>query len=103
MQLSKGKLPTAEAFKLAERDKSMSEQKSNYMQELSTWIDDNVIYPLQFGDSPEDPNARSLEEIAGQVRLAIREKVLESYHNGLKAGQRPVRKEARQRTGVTTR
>ena len=70
----------------------MSEQKKpkSYMQELNRWIDDNVVSPLTFGDSPEDPNGRSHDEIVDGVYQAIREKVLESYHNGqaAKGGKR---------------
>jgi len=80
-----GKLPTAKAFKLAERDKFMSEQKtSRFMQELDAWVEDNVFRPLLgTGPDPESPPA-----IEQQVKKAIREKVLESYRNGQKAGPR---------------
>ena len=80
------KLPTAKAFKLVERDKCMSEQKSNYMAQLNAWSNEHVIAPLlDYG----------VEAIEG-VQKAIREKVLESYKNGLKAGAaKPARKEPR--------
>ena len=48
-----------------------------------------------YGDANDDPNARSWDEIVDQVHQAIREKVLESYRNGLKAKPRPVRREPR--------
>ena len=88
-----GKLPAAKAFKLAERDKQMSEQqKPNYMAALDQWIDANVISPLVY--SGGDGEGQELtEETVEQVKKAIREKVLESYKNGLKAGA--VRKEPR--------
>jgi hypothetical protein len=56
------------------------------MEELNQWIDDTVVYPLIYGDSPEDTEARRPQDIHDDVRLAIRQKVLESYRNGLKAG-----------------
>ena len=92
-----GKLPAAKAFKLAERDKHMSEQKTvSFMEELDQWIQADIVQPLMYGDQPDDPDARSWEAIADQVRHGIRQKVLESYHNGLKAGAaKPARKEPR--------
>ena len=65
------------------------------MAELDQWIDSAVVQPLLYGDDPTDPNARSLQDIADQVFQAIRDKVLESYRNGQKAGAaKPVRKGA---------
>jgi len=78
-----GKLPTAKAFKLAERDKTMSEQKLSYMQELDEWTDANVVMPLA-DPSPE----HDFDVVVEQVKKAIRGKVLESYKNGLKAPRR---------------
>ncbi len=49
------------------------------MQELDAWTDEAVIEPLVDGGGVET----QLE-----VRRAIREKVLESYHNGQQAGTR---------------
>ena len=72
-----GKLPTAKAFKLAERDKHMSEQKS-FMQELDPWSDANVVGPL----SSADPNHEEWQAVVEQVKKAIRQKVLDSYRNG---------------------
>jgi hypothetical protein len=67
---------------LAERDKHMSEQKTNYMAELDLWIEANVIGPIESAsDSPQE-----LEMAAEQVKKLIRAKVLESYHNGQAAG-----------------
>jgi hypothetical protein len=82
-----GKLPAATAFKLAERDKHMSEQKKvSFMQELDIWIDDNVIDPL----TRFEPQTAGFENARYEVRKAIRGKVLESYHNGqaAKGGKR---------------
>jgi len=57
----------------------MSEQKQkSFMQELDAWTDQAVIKPLIDGGV-----AAQLE-----VRRAIRQKVLESYHNGQQAGPR---------------
>ena len=76
------------------------------MQELDQWIEAKVVDPLRFGDAPDDPDARSVDDIIGdapddpdarsvddiidEVHLAIRAKVLESYKNGIKAGSRPL-------------
>ena len=61
----------------------MSEQKS-FMQLLDEWTDAAVIQPLvhptQF---PEE-----WEKTTEAVKKRIREKVLESYHNGQAAGPR---------------
>ena len=75
----------------------MSEQEKpkSFMEELDQWTEEAVIEPLLYGDPEEDPNARSLEDIADQVRHGIRQKVLESYRNGQKAGAKPVRREPR--------
>lgn len=75
----------------------MSEQKTNYMQELGGWIDANVIRPLldpHLAAYPSELEAFK-PEIA-KVKKALREKVLQSYRNGRKAGARPARKEPRQ-------
>jgi len=52
----------------------------SYMQELDAWAEENVIGPLV------DPRSSDLgedrETTIARVKKAIREKVLESYHNG---------------------
>ena len=81
-----GKLPTAKEFRLAERDKHMSEQKpKSFMAELDQWIETQVIEALQ----EQWSRAQDGDETATSepIKKAIREKVLESYHNGKKAGQ----------------
>ena len=58
----------------------------SYMQELDAWAEEYIIGPLidpQSSDPGEDP-----ETAIALVKKAIREKVLESYHNGQKAGPR---------------
>jgi len=83
-----GKLPTAKEFRLAERDKHMSEQetpKSSYMQELDQWIETQVIEALQEQWSRAQDG--DMTATAEPIKKAIREKVLESYHNGRKACQ----------------
>jgi hypothetical protein len=65
-----------------------------YMAELDQWTDANVIAPLV--SEPDEPTAELTDEALDQVRVAIREKVLESYRNGCRAGAGAVRKEARQ-------
>ena len=85
-----GKLPTAKEFKLAERDKHMSEQEKpkSFMQELDRWTEATVITPLAGADQSGEWDAA----VEG-VKKAIREKVLQSYRNGLKAQVKPARKE----------
>jgi hypothetical protein len=56
----------------------MSEQKTNgYMHELNTWIDANVIGPVESACGSPD-----FEKVVETVKAAIRTKVLESYRNG---------------------
>jgi hypothetical protein len=78
-----GKQPTAKAFWLAERDTKMSEEKTNYMQELDLWTETNVITPLH--EAVVNGDSADCDATCEQVKKAIREKVLESYRNGLKA------------------
>jgi hypothetical protein len=79
-----GKLRTAKAFKLAERDKTMSEQTKpkSFMQALDLWSEANIFRPL-FGT---DPNQDDWAAVTEQVKKAVRTKVLESYRNGQAAG-----------------
>ncbi len=70
----------------------MSEQKTNYMQLLDSWTEQNVIEAFY----NTDPNQEDWEDRVQQVKKAIREKTLESYKNGCKAGAGAVRKEMRQ-------
>ena len=54
------------------------------MEQLDAWAEENVIGPLvgpQSGGPGEDRNP-----IIARVKKAIREKVLDSYHNGQAAG-----------------
>jgi hypothetical protein len=76
----------------------MSEQTkpSRYMQELDAWTEENVITPILQAwprqDEDDDPiSDEAVAIISPQVKKAIRGKVLDSYHNGQKAGQRPRR------------
>lgn len=61
----------------------MSEQeqvKPSFMQELDEWTESTIITPLaEVGDEPV------FDELVEKVKKAIREKVLQSYRNGLKA------------------
>lgn len=65
-----------------------SEQKTNYMQELDDWIDENVLDPMVEASSPDAADG-ALEETGELVRTGIKNKVLESYRNGQAAGQKP--------------
>jgi hypothetical protein len=53
----------------------MSKQKKNYMTQLDAWSNEIVVAPLL------DNGVEAIE----RVQKAIREKVLESYRNGMKA------------------
>jgi hypothetical protein len=84
-----GKLLSAKAFMLAERDKHMSEQEKpkSFMQELDEWTITNVIGPLVEEESQTEASPK-WEATVEQVQKAIRTKVLESYRNGQQAGPR---------------
>lgn len=77
---------------LDERD-TMSEQKSGFLSTLDAWTDEHVILPLYevvkaYYEAPEDIRHNdakydeALWHMDSSVNKAIREKVLESYHNG---------------------
>ena len=71
----------------------MSEQKS-FMQLLDEWTNATVIVPLTRAVQEQDEDL--YHTVTAGVEKAIREKVLESYRNGLKAQPRkpaPGRKE----------
>jgi hypothetical protein len=77
-------------------------QVKNYMAELDNWIDEQVIEPLFAvwkgqDEAERDPQSyKGVELTTHAVRRAIREKVLESYHNGQnarpRASERPFRR-----------
>ena len=93
-----GKRPTAKAFKPAERDINMSEQKqeSSFMQELDRWTESTIIGPLFASET----DGEDWKPVIERVKKAIREKVLDSYRNGLRAKPRQPRQPAvEQRTG----
>src|SRR5262249_4744516 len=68
---------------------SMSEQDKvkGYMQQLDDWIDANVISPLYVAYC-ESGTDRAKEQAEEAVHKAIREKALESYHNGKRSPSR---------------
>jgi len=61
----------------------MSETNKGYMAQLDQWSDENVIFPLSLAVS--NGNDESRLAAADAVKKAIREKVLQSYRNGLNA------------------
>src|SRR5579871_1619727 len=65
----------------------MSEQKVSFMQALDAWIDGNVIAPLCFQSEDENSEEASEDTMEG-VKKAIKNKVLQSYHNGVAVGRR---------------
>lgn len=65
------------------------------MAELDAWTQANVIMPLVYSED-EDGGERTFEQVNdlfNQVKFAVRQKVLESYKNGCKAGAGHVRRE----------
>ena len=74
--------------------KAMSEQKPRYMQQLDEWTSKNVIEPIvdalreyqNMLDQDEQEPEREYLTACEAVMKAIREKVLQSYRNGQKAG-----------------
>jgi hypothetical protein len=65
----------------------MPEQKTNYMAQLDAWSIDSVINPLfSAAENYDGEHNYDWENTVEQVQKAIREKVLESYRNGQKAG-----------------
>ena len=79
------KLPADTEVTLAERDKFMSEPKS-FMKQLDEWTNAAIIVPLSRacyeGDDVE------YHDVTASIEKAVREKVLESYHNGQNARPR---------------
>jgi hypothetical protein len=59
-------------------------QPTNYMAALADWTEKAVIQPLAQALAKGDQNA--LNEAKRHAKLAVRGKVLESYHNGQAAG-----------------
>lgn len=64
------------------------------MQQLDAWLDEAVIDPLsqafeEYGSAmdagvPQEEAAAKIDPVVDQVKKAIKEKILESYHNGQK-------------------
>ena len=86
-------MPLPKHSTLGESIKAMSEQKS-YMQQLDEWTDANIILPIveawkehehMLDVEPEEED-NLYQKACANVMKAIREKVLQSYRNGQKAG-----------------
>ncbi len=71
----------------------MFDQKSNFMSALDAWTDEHILLPMgevlrAYYETPEGERRsdekfdESLWSMDGLIKKAIREKVLESYHNG---------------------
>jgi hypothetical protein len=69
----------------------------SYMQELDLWSDTSIIGPLfqAWQQWAEHRNEERYGQAVDLIKKRIREKVLESYHNGLKAQNMPTRMELR--------
>jgi hypothetical protein len=72
----------------------MSEQKINYMAQLDAWTESNVLAPLLWTGEEGETEELS-DDTLQRVKQGIRQKVLESYKNGLRSGTGAVRKEQR--------
>lgn len=71
----------------------MPEQKTNYMTALDEWSQREVLNPLnalwvQFELEMSEEEQEEAEAIINDVKKKIREKVLESYHNGQNLSQK---------------
>ena len=67
----------------------MNEEKKSYMRQLDDWTDEFVIDPIwdfasETAGKERDQEAHDL--LITNVRKDIRDKVLQSYRNGQKAG-----------------
>ena len=63
----------------------MAEQKPRYMEVLDKWTDEHVVGPL-WGHVEEEALDGESSQVVGEVKKAIREKVLESFRNGQRTG-----------------
>ena len=67
----------------------IADEKKSYMRQLDDWTDEFVIDPIWNFASETDGKERDEEAddlLITNVRKEIRDKVLESYRNGQKAG-----------------
>ena len=73
--------------------KQTNQKPSGYLQQLDQWIDEQVLGPLARAYEEYafaivetgiemDEAAATLDPVVAEVRKALKEKVLESYHNG---------------------
>jgi hypothetical protein len=74
--------PFEEADTAPERSKSAS---TGFMAELEAWLDEFVFEPIEAAISSED--TKELHIAFSEAKQHIKRKVLQSYHNGLKAKQ----------------
>jgi hypothetical protein len=83
--------PRYKQFTLGESKNTMfkpNQHSPSYMQQLDEWISKAVIWPLfdAFKEVQEFKSDEPFDQAAQAVKKAIREKVLESYHNGQAIG-----------------
>ena len=84
----------------------MTEQK-RYMEQLDDWTQETILDPLykawdEVQAAPDeylDDAQRDLLAIVGQVKKAVREKVLDSYRNGQKSASGGPQRERREWRG----
>jgi len=80
----------------------MSEQRKTFMQELDQWTSQAILRPIHDGwhayyaadgNEEAEETTQRLTLVEQAAKKAIREKVLESFRNGLKAKSRPQNKQ----------
>src|SRR5689334_16729972 len=95
--VSKASGPLPKHSGLPKGTKNMSEQKTSFMALLDQWLQSVVIDPLiedamqtamATDRSAQQEWQQHLTQTTSGVKKAIRQKVLESYHNGQAAGPR---------------
>ena len=95
LAVSKTALPTAKASRAEERKPMTSQDKpKNFMHELDEWTISTIVEPLYAAFAKDSEEV--YVEAAQAAQKAIRAKVLESYHNGQKAGPRKIQAVARE-------
>jgi hypothetical protein len=81
----------------------MSKTKESFMSALDAWTQESILLPISevlkaYFETPEDVRRsdekydESLWHMDGIIKKAVREKVLESYHNGQGAKAKPQQK-----------
>ncbi len=83
----------------------MTEQTQRFMQQLDDWTQGTIINKLldaaadwreaRDHELSEQESDKILDDVTAEIKKAVREKVLDSYRNGQKAGPQRERREWR--------